>query len=154
MREDRIKEEYRDEEKASLVMGLKEKLNWYTMRASDEEYDEKAVESILYLLDQLEPLDKNEMPAADEAWGRFQDLLRERGVWNRGIWGFGAAQSVEKDRKIWGTGSAGEGGHGERTRRQGRRGEVRRRKAYKKWEDSQKVFSSSAGKADRRSAAL
>lgn len=79
MREDRIKEEYRDEEKASLVMGLKEKLNWYTMRASDEEYDEKAVESILYLLDQLEPLDKNEMPAADEAWGRFQDLLRERG---------------------------------------------------------------------------
>ncbi len=79
MREDRIKEEYRDEEKASLVMGLKEKLNWYTMRASDEEYDEKAVESILYLLDQLEPLDKNEMPAADEAWGRFQNLLRERG---------------------------------------------------------------------------
>lgn len=79
MREDRIKEEYRDEEKASLVMGLKEKLNWYTMRASDEEYDEKAVESILYLLDQLEPLDKNEMPAADEAWGRFQELLRERG---------------------------------------------------------------------------
>ena len=33
------------EDRDLLIKELKEKLDWYTLEASDEEYDEKAVES-------------------------------------------------------------------------------------------------------------
>ena len=54
----------------SLKSKLKEELEWYTY-ASDEEYDEKAVESILYLLDRWEPLEEGTVPPAEESWKRF-----------------------------------------------------------------------------------
>ena len=41
----------KDKKRNSLESKLREELEWYTMYASDEEYDWKAVESILYLLD-------------------------------------------------------------------------------------------------------
>lgn len=50
---------------------LREELEWYTLYASDEEYDEKAVESILYLLDRWEPLEEGTIPPVEESWKRF-----------------------------------------------------------------------------------
>ena len=50
---------------------LREELEWYTMYASDEEYDWKAVESILYLLDRWEPLEEGTVPPVEESWKRF-----------------------------------------------------------------------------------
>lgn len=72
------KQDGRSQERESLVKGLRDKLEWYTMSASDEEYDERAVESILYLLDGLAPLEDEEKPEPEEAWGRFEALVRER----------------------------------------------------------------------------
>lgn len=54
-----------------LKRELKEKLDWYTMYASEEEYDEKAVESILYLLDNVDPLEEGCIPSSEEAWEQF-----------------------------------------------------------------------------------
>ena len=55
----------------SLEKRLKDELDWYTLYASDEEYDEKAVESILYLLDRWEPLKEETVPPVEESWKRF-----------------------------------------------------------------------------------
>ncbi len=60
------------------VKELKDKLDWYTLYASEEEYDEKAVECILYLLESAEPLEKGAVVCADDAWRRFQGIVRER----------------------------------------------------------------------------
>lgn len=67
------------EEKKSnaLAKELEEKLDWYITEASDEEYDEKAVEYILYLLDGMEP-SKEEPPGVDDAWNRFEELVAHR----------------------------------------------------------------------------
>lgn len=54
-----------------LTKELKEKLDWYTMYASEKEYDEKAVEYILYLLDRIDPLEEGSVPVSDEAWERL-----------------------------------------------------------------------------------
>lgn len=54
-----------------LKRELKNKLDWYTMYASEKEYDEKAVEYILYLLDRIDPLEEGSIPVSDEAWERF-----------------------------------------------------------------------------------
>lgn len=54
-----------------LKRELKNKLDWYTMYASEKEYDEKAVEYILYLLDRIDPLEEGSVPVSDEAWERF-----------------------------------------------------------------------------------
>lgn len=56
----------------SIKKKLTRELDWYTLCASQEEYDEKAVESILYLLDTWDPLEEGTVPSADEAWERFQ----------------------------------------------------------------------------------
>lgn len=63
-----------DKNKDLLVKELKEKLDWYTLFASEEEYDAGAVESILYLLDRLEPIEETDIPRKSEAWERFQEL--------------------------------------------------------------------------------
>lgn len=63
-----------DKEQDLLVRELKEKLDWYTLYASEEEYDEKAVESILYLLDRAEPIAGEDIPAQADAWERFKSL--------------------------------------------------------------------------------
>lgn len=60
-----------DKKRDSLEKRLKDELEWYTLYASDEEYDEKAVESILYLLDRWEPLKKETVPSVEESWKRF-----------------------------------------------------------------------------------
>ncbi|MCI8801354.1 MAG: hypothetical protein HFH88_16335, partial [Lachnospiraceae bacterium] len=64
----------KDKDRDLLVRELKEKLDWYTLFASEEEYDAGAVESILYLLDRLEPIEENDIPRKSEAWERFQEL--------------------------------------------------------------------------------
>lgn len=63
-----------DKEQDLLIRELKEKLDWYTLYASEEEYDEKAVESILYLLDRAEPIAREDIPAQADAWERFKSL--------------------------------------------------------------------------------
>ena len=62
----------------SLKKRLKKELNWYTLYASKEEYDEKAVKSILYLLDTWDPLDEEDMPDVDEEWEKFQKIAERR----------------------------------------------------------------------------
>lgn len=62
----------------SLKRRLKKELNWYTLYASKEEYDEKAVKSILYLLDTWDPLDEEDMPDVDEEWEKFQKIAERR----------------------------------------------------------------------------
>lgn len=62
------------EDKDLLIKELKEKLDWYTLEASDEEYDEKAVESILYLLDRADPIEEK-IPRQEEAWERFKERV-------------------------------------------------------------------------------
>jgi len=79
-------QEEKNQEREALARELKEQLNWYTLYASDEEYDERAVESILYLLDRLEPFDEKEMPQSDEAWERFQELVKQRKGIDSGAW--------------------------------------------------------------------
>lgn len=64
--------------KGALARELREKLDWYIMAASEEEYDEKAVEYILYLLDSLEPPEEDIMPQTEEAWQRFRVLVGQR----------------------------------------------------------------------------
>lgn len=61
-----------------LEKELKEKLNWYTLHASEEEFDEKAVESILYLLDHTAPLEESDTLTPEEAWDRFQEIVENR----------------------------------------------------------------------------
>ncbi len=54
-----------------LESELREELNWYTLYATDEEYDQKAVDSIMYLLDRWEPLEEGTVPPVEESWKRF-----------------------------------------------------------------------------------
>ena len=61
-----------------LIKELKEKLDWYTWCASEEEYDAKAVESILYLLDRQQPVEEADIPAKSEAWERFEELVENQ----------------------------------------------------------------------------
>lgn len=61
-----------------LIKELKEKLDWYTWCASEEEYDAKAVESILYLLDRQQPVEEADIPAKSEAWERFEELMENQ----------------------------------------------------------------------------
>lgn len=60
-----------------LERKLKEELNWYTLHASEEEYDEKVVESILFLLDRWAPLEEGVVPEEKEAWEHFQEVLEQ-----------------------------------------------------------------------------
>lgn len=60
--------------KELLGSNLKERLDWYTLYASESEYDVKAVESILYLLDTCEPLEEGIVPPKKEAWQRFLEM--------------------------------------------------------------------------------
>ena len=60
--------------KELLESNLKERLDWYTLYASESEYDVKAVESILYLLDTCEPLEEGIVPPKKEAWQRFLEM--------------------------------------------------------------------------------
>lgn len=60
-----------ENKKRESLESLREELKWYTLYASDEEYDEKAVESIMYLLDRWEPLEEGTVPPVEESWKRF-----------------------------------------------------------------------------------
>lgn len=57
---------------------LKKMLDWYTFHASDEEYDEKTVEYILNLLDNLDPIEETQIPRRDAEWERFRQLAARR----------------------------------------------------------------------------
>lgn len=61
----------------ALEKELRERLEWYASHVGDEEYDEKAVEYILYLLDGLAPLEEGEIPSVEGAWERFQELAED-----------------------------------------------------------------------------
>lgn len=54
-----------------MVEALRAKLEWYTKEATEEEFDPKAVESILYLMDIYEPLEE-QFVNVDDAWARFE----------------------------------------------------------------------------------
>lgn len=58
-------------DQAALERELKARLEWYAAHVSDEAYDAKAVEYILYLLDSIAPLEEGAVPPKEEAWERF-----------------------------------------------------------------------------------
>lgn len=64
--------------KDELLERLQEKLDWYTDEASQEEYDAKAVESILYLLQTMCPVDEDIVPDEEAAWKSFECMVEMR----------------------------------------------------------------------------
>ena len=68
----------KDKEKdQALVTEVKQKLDWYINDASDNEYDEKAVASLEYLLETLEPTDDFKVDE-EKAWVKFKDYVEQR----------------------------------------------------------------------------
>lgn len=68
----------RELESKGLEKELQARLDWYMSHAAGEEYDAKAVESILYLLDRVAPLEDGTVPSGEEAWERFQEIMDSR----------------------------------------------------------------------------
>lgn len=66
-------------EKRKMIEELYAQLEWYTKEASEEEFDSKAVESILYLLDVYEPMEET-YTNVDEAWERFEKRVTEGNI--------------------------------------------------------------------------
>ena len=62
------------------IKELQKKLDWYTDEATEEEFDAKEVEAILYLLDKWVPIDEEQIPDVDEAWQNFQKRISETEV--------------------------------------------------------------------------
>lgn len=58
-----------------LEKELKQKLKWYTQHAAEEEFDEKAVESILYLLEHVDPTEEDTAQEPEAAWERFRVIV-------------------------------------------------------------------------------
>lgn len=62
----------------ALEKELQERLDWYIAHAYGDEYDEKAVEYILYLLDSVAPLEEGVIPPRGEAWEDFRKAAEEQ----------------------------------------------------------------------------
>lgn len=66
-----------NEKDQALITEVKQKLDWYINDASDKEYDEKAVASLEYLLETLEPTDDFKVDE-EKAWVEFKDYVAQR----------------------------------------------------------------------------
>lgn len=61
-----------------LIEAAKERLRWYTMEASEEEYDAEEVEALVILLSTLEPVDSVEMQSEEQMLERFHEYVEMR----------------------------------------------------------------------------
>ena len=61
-----------------LKRQLWEELEQYEQSASNEEWDWKAVEAMLYLLDKYDPLEEGVVPSTEASWERFLKVAGRR----------------------------------------------------------------------------
>ena len=62
----------------SLIQEIQKRLDWYTMEASDEEFDADEVQSLLKLLDSLTPEEEKDRLSSDEVVDNFWKYCAER----------------------------------------------------------------------------
>lgn len=62
----------------SLIQEIQKRLDWYTMEASDEEFDADEVQNLLKLLDGLTPEEEKDRLSSDEVVGNFWKYCAER----------------------------------------------------------------------------
>lgn len=66
------------QDKESLIQEIQKRLDWYTMEASDEEFDADEVQSLLKLLDSLTPEEEKDRLSSDEVVDTFWKYCAER----------------------------------------------------------------------------
>lgn len=66
------------QDKESLIHEIQKRLDWYTMEASDEEFDADEVQSLLKLLDSLTPEEEKDRLSSDEVVDNFWKYCAER----------------------------------------------------------------------------
>lgn len=64
--------------KEQLAEGLKARLKWYQEEATPEEMDVEEISGILALLEQLAPLEREELPDKEEAYRKFEEQYIEK----------------------------------------------------------------------------
>lgn len=69
----------------SLIQEIQKRLDWYTMEASDEEFDADEVQNLLKLLDGLTPEEEKDRLSSDEVVDNFGNIV----------------QSVRKRKEFW-----------------------------------------------------
>ena len=62
----------------SLIQEIQKRLDWYTMEASDEEFDADEVQNLLKLLDSLIPEEEKDRLSSDEVVDNFWKYCAER----------------------------------------------------------------------------
>lgn len=62
----------------SLIQEIQKRLDWYTMEASDEEFDADEVQNLLKLLDSLTPEEEKDRLSSDEVVDNFWKYCAER----------------------------------------------------------------------------
>lgn len=62
----------------SLIQEIQKRLDWYTMEASDEEFDADEVQNLLKLLDGLTPEEEKDRLSSDEVVDNFWKYCAER----------------------------------------------------------------------------
>lgn len=66
------------QDKESLIQEIQKRLDWYTMEASDEEFDADEVQNLLKLLDSLTPEEEKDRLSSDEVVDTFWKYCAER----------------------------------------------------------------------------
>lgn len=66
------------QDKESLIQEIQKRLDWYTMEASDEEFDADEVQNLLKLLDSLTPEEEKDRLSSDEVVDNFWKYCAER----------------------------------------------------------------------------
>lgn len=66
------------QDKESLIQEIQKRLDWYTMEASDEEFDADEVQNLLKLLDSLIPEEEKDRLSSDEVVDNFWKYCAER----------------------------------------------------------------------------
>lgn len=87
------------QDKESLIQEIQKRLDWYTMEASDEEFDADEVQNLLKLLDSLIPEEEKDRLSSDEVVDNFWKYCAEREEEERML---AEADETEKkkDRKV------------------------------------------------------
>ena len=83
----------------SLIQEIQKRLDWYTMEASDEEFDADEVQNLLKLLDSLIPEEEKDRLSSDEVVDNFWKYCAEREEEER-ILAEADETEKKKDRKV------------------------------------------------------
>ena len=67
----------------SLIQEIQKRLDWYTMEASDEEFDADKVQNLLKLLDGLAPEEEKDRLSSDEVVDIVQNVKKRKEFWQR-----------------------------------------------------------------------